>query len=199
MADLKKKIVDILFEDDPEDKEYTDEDAEEDGSKSKTSAKESSILAKDILYRKSGQSAFINLDEKPKKDSYVEETNEVYEMSSQISPIFGVIKQNKPKVVNVDHEKVETLTNKPADSHLDIITSPIYGYGNKEDAIDNNYEVKDILVDNNYEPYNHSEDDELRKLFDNEEDRLNQSYDSLDTKIDIDEEITLFRLFGDNK
>ena len=120
-------------------------------------------------------------------------------MSSQISPIFGVIKQNKPKVVNVDHEKVETLTNKPADAHLDIITSPIYGYGNKEDAIDNNYEVKDILVDNNYEPYNHSEDDELRKLFDNEEDRLNQSYDSLDTKIDIDEEITLFRLFGDNK
>lgn len=203
MADLKKKFIDILFEDDLEEQEYQEESYETESVKPVEEKKESPILAKDILYRKAGQSAFINLNEQPKQDTFVEDTKDTYEMSSQISPIFGLLKENKPKVVNVNPETTETQTSKPADAHLDIITSPIYGYGNKEDAIDNNYDVKDILVDNNESiqsnVYQATEDDELHNLFDKEEEILNSSYDSLDTRVDDEEEISLFRLFGENK
>lgn len=200
MADLKKKFIDILFEDDLDEQEYQEELYDEKENKPVETKSDSPILAKDILYRKPGQSAFINLNEKPKEEKIIEDTKEIYEMSSQISPIFGLIRENKPKVVNVNPETTETQTSKPADSHLDIITSPIYGYGNKEDAIENDYDVKDILDDNNdNDDYQTTEDDELHNLFDNEEEVLNSSYDSLDTKVDNEEEISLFRLFGDNK
>ena len=185
MADLRKKFIDILFEDDNDDEETNSNEVSTDVRKS-----ESPIKAKDVLYRKSATSPFVNLTEEPKRqeDSVAEKIPEVYEMSSQISPIFGLIKENKPKVVSVKPEITESQTNKPSDSHLDIITSPIYGYGNKEDAIDNNYEVRNIIDEN--------EDDELHHLFD-EEENLNNSYD--DMQDNPDEEISLFRLFGDNK
>lgn len=199
MADLKKKFIDILFEDDLEEPEYQEDFNDEEKKEPEEVKKESTILAKDILYRKAGQSAFINLNENTKVEQIVEKNDELYEMSSQISPIFGLIKENKPKTVNVNPESTETQTSKPADSHLDIITSPIYGYGSKEDAIDNNYDVKDILDDNRNDNYYQVSDDELHNLFDKEEEILNSSYDSLDTKLDDEEEISLFRLFGDSK
>lgn len=198
MADLKKKFIDILFEEDSDEQELI-EDSYEKEDLSEKPKKESTILAKDILYRKPGASAFINLNETHSNNQTVieeEVTNENYEMSSQISPVFGLIKENEKKVFNVSPEITETQTIKPSDSHLDIITSPIYGYGNKEDAIDNNYEVRNIVDD--YENVELTEDEtaELHHLFD-DEDKLNKSYDTLETSTD-DEEISLFKLFGDN-
>lgn len=193
-GELKKKFIDILFEDEVDDEELQDNEVEEvAASTPEVKRSESSILAKDILYRKSGGSAFINLNEEIAKDNtYTPETKkEEYEMSSQISPMFGLIKENKRKAYEPTPEITETQTNKPADSHLDIITSPIYGYGNKEDAQDNNYDVKGIIEED--------ETQELHHLFD-EEEYLNNSYESSSqTNDDNNDEISLFRLFGENR
>lgn len=196
MADLKKKFIDILFEDDPNEQEI-EENSNLSSPEVKQVRKEAPILAKDILYHKSGSSAFINLDETVgNKDTHVQvESVEEYEMSSQISPIFGVIKENTKKTINVNPEITESLTSRPTDSHLDIITSPIYGYGNKENAIDNNYEVRNIVDDSVQEV---NEEDELHHLFD-EEESLNRSYDTMTNDSSNDDEISLFRLFGENK
>lgn len=193
MADLRKKFIDILFEDDVDEEELQDDVYyEQKADKPVKPIDESPIKAKDILYRKGNSSAFINLtDEKKETFTLDDIKTDEYEMSSQISPIFGVIKENAKKVVNVDPNVTEAQTNKPSDSHLDIITSPIYGYANKEDAQDNNYDVRSAIGEN--------EDEELHNLFDSQEEDLNNSYDVLDSNPLDEEEISLFRLFGENK
>lgn len=194
MADIKKKFIDILFEDDDENSELSN-NTEKVEKQIAANNSESPIKAKDILYRKSNGSAFINLEETTKNNVIEEIVSNYgeYEMSSQISPIFGVIKENKKKILNVDQDIIDTQTNKPSDSHLDIITSPIYGYGNKEDAQKNNYDVRSVTDEN--------EEEELHQLFDDEQ-SLNDSFEKEinDPEIDImDEDISLFKLFGDNK
>lgn len=188
MADLKKKFIDILFEDDI-DEEELQEDSYFEKKNSSVKKDEQSINAKDILYRKSGTSAFIDLEDTTKKEEETSKDDEMYEMSSQISPIFGLLKENKRRQISVDREIVETQTNKPDDSHLDIITSPIYGYGNKEDAEDNDYDVKNILDEN--------EEAELHHLFDESEEESKFYYSNQED--DDSEDISLFRLFGENK
>lgn len=192
MADLKKRFIDILFEDENEEELAEDSNYEQDVETSSEPKKESTILARDVLYRKNGASAFINLNETPRTDIRKnEEKPEEYEFSSQISPIFGLIKENEKKTVSVNPDIIQAQTNKPSDSHLDIITSPFYGYANKEDAQKNNYDVRSAIEEN--------EEEELHHLFDKEEETLNSSYDDLDSNPLEDEEISLFRLFGENK
>lgn len=195
MADLKKKFIDILFEDDAEEEEIADEIPSEErksiaAANAKKNIEESPIKAKDILYRKSSTSPFVNLNETKKPSSVVKEefTKEEYEMTSQISPIFGLLQENKDEKITVVSNLNETQTNKPTDSHLDIITSPIYGYSSGDSLPqDNNNQVRE------------DEEEELRHLFD-EEESLNVSYDTLSQKPEEgSDEISLFRLFGENK
>lgn len=132
MKGIKKKFLDILFEND---KDYIPE-KEEDEVKVRPAAKkkpENTAKAKEVLYRKSKNSAFIDLDETISPVKQEKETRNEYELSSQISPIFGVVDEKKKTAIvrqNID----ETMTNKPEDSHLDIITSPIYGYGEQDES-----------------------------------------------------------------
>ena len=190
MSDFKNKFMDILFEDEPEDEIN---ESNKGISSSDTNKGNLSFNAKDLLYKKNGSSPFIDLDETVKsfEESIAPKENEEYELSSQISPIFGVIKKEEKKVVKVAPEIIKSQTIKPSDSHLDIITSPIYGYGNKEDAIDNNYDVKGISEDEVID-----EDEQLHNLFDNNDpsDIDVMSNDNFD-----EEDISLFRLFGENK
>lgn len=183
MTDIKKKICEILFEED---------ESEVDDSEKKPIIKEvkkveevinnegPQIKAKDFLYRKSD--VFVDLNDNKKPSNY-SDNNEAYVFSSQISPIFGVIKQDKKQETESELKVNKKLTSKPADAHLDIITSPIYGYGSDED----NKNAIDDLVEDKQE----LDEEELHDLFDNEE-----KNDSLD-KLEDDEEITLFKLFGD--
>lgn len=210
MADIKKKFIDILFEEEDDEQELRD-DSYYDESPTETKVNSNTTLnAKDILYRKSGTSAFINLYDKPKNTEYVDNNieiqNDEYEMSAQLSPIFGVIRENKKKEQNVSKEIIDSQTNKPSDSHLDIITSPIYGYGNKEDAIKDNYDVKGVC-DDNYVEKEYCEDEELHNLFDDDynnfddsNDYLNDdSYDALSNNDESQEEISLYKLFEDDR
>lgn len=198
MADLKKKFIDILFEeDDPE------QEVREDSYYSNTpdikienivkTNNDNESKSEPVLHR-SDRSAFINLDEKntEKHDDIDTVIKEEYEMSSQISPMFGVLKESKKREYTFDENIEKHQTKKPLDSHLDIITSPIYGYANKEDAKKDNFEVKNIIDD--------VDEEELHHLFDSEEEYLDKSYNE-ETNDDLltDEDISLFRLFGDNK
>lgn len=174
MADLKKRIYDILFEDDEAEIELAEKISDSNDKKEYIvdTKEDTSIKAKDILYRKSD--IFVDLNEKIKPvDDYVSNTNDSYVFSSQISPIFGLIKEEKK--VNNDVVVDKKQISKPADSHLDIITSPIYGYGTKEsDDLDSYMDS----VTSVQEPLEIYQEDNL--------DILNE-----------DEEISLFKLFGD--
>ena len=184
MADLKKKFIDILFEDDPEDKEISEKLL------NNKNNKKDQLSAKDVLYHKNSSSAFINLYEDTKKEiSEIEKEKEAfkeeYEMSSQISPIFGMLKDGEPKAVT-KNDSLKTQ-NKKDNSVLDIVASPIYGNQfDEEDEIN-----KDELNIDEFE----DEEEELHNLFD-EEERVEESVEDTDSK---NEEIHLFNLFGEDK
>lgn len=207
MADLKKKFMDILFDEDDDENQSVENYVHQ-----TKKIEESPIRAKDILYRRSNKNTFIDLNE-PKKPTIIEDKpvveeittkDSTYEMSSHISPIFGPVKENKKKDINVNQEIIDTQTSKPAGSHLDIITSPIYGYGNKEDAQKNNYDVKGIDGIAN-------DEQELHELFDDDNvSYLNNSFaiDNINKKVEDTnssnnqedtDEINLFKLFGENQ
>ncbi len=185
-SDIKKKFIDILFEPEEEDEVIFEKPKAEPRPLKK---QESTVKAKDILYRKPEKSsAFINLDETKKKEPEKKETEKVYgdyEFSSQISPIFGVIKENKPKF-NTTAPVNENLINRPDSSHLEIITSPIYGYGNRDDF------EKDSR--NAFAQPERSEEDELHSLFENDYGYDEHTYDD----IDDDQEINLFSSYGED-
>ena len=188
MSDLKQKFLDILFEDEDDETEVKDTPVIKKEAVKKEEKKEeieeSAIKAKDILYRKAGKSPFINLDNTTKGTHFDLNDSNQYEMSSQISPIFGLIANEDKRKVNVSSEITESQITKPADSHLDIITSPIYGYGSKEDAMDNNYDVKGLSAN----------DEDMRSLFDS----ADEPFDTLSSSSD-DNDVNLFELFGEDK
>lgn len=188
--DIKKKFIDILFEPEEEDEVY------EKPVKAKTNTviEETvpTMRAKDLLYNKKPESsAFINLDEKPVK--YEPETIETdegnYEFSSQISPIFGVLKESEHKKTTT-RETDEKQVNKPENSHLEIITSPIYGYGKRD-------EDKDSLeLFNNY--FEDVDEKELHEILDNIDDYTYDDFVEEDNDDSFDDEITLFNYEDDD-
>ena len=203
MKDIKKKFLDILFEtDDEEDEKETVVAPEPVVMKQPVKKEETSYNAKDVLYRKSDQSAFINLEEtiKTVKENKTSATEEEYELSSQISPIFGLIKENKPTYKKpLDTDPDETLLSKPDDSHLEIITSPIYGYGSKDDQ-----DINSLVIDNGYA----DDEEELHRLLDVDSNdsgyvRLSSPekeeivYPDESYQREEDDDITLFDIFGD--
>ena len=132
--------------------------------------------AKDFLYKKSEQSAFIDLDPPKKNERKVISTPDgEYEFSSQISPIFGVIKENDYKV-NTKSDPDTKIVNKPDSSHLEIITSPIYGYAKQNDA---QYNYNEYFED--------TSEQELHELLDDDF-QDDHTYDDFAD----DEEINLF-------
>jgi len=176
-SDIKKKFIDILFE--PEEEETPSESRKKTETR-KEITEEFAVNAKDILYRKPEKSAFIDLYEKPKEKAKKEESE--YEFTSQISPIFGIIRNSDQKAVSTANTD-ETQIKKPENTHLDIITSPIYGYGSKEEAERAGFSVG-----------SYDEDDELHRLLDEAESYHNHTYDDFDG-----DDINLFDAFGEEE
>ncbi len=178
--DIKKKFIDILFEPEEDDEEevYVKPKPE----KAAVKKQETTVKAADILYRKPERSAFIDLSEqKPKKEEKKkEEIYGDYEFSSQISPIFGVIKENKPEFKSSVNAN-ESFINKPDSSHLEIITSPIYGYGSREDAEKTEPDIGNAL--------DATDEDELHRLLDEDFGYDDHTYDDIEKTVD---EINLF-------
>ncbi|MBR4470728.1 MAG: hypothetical protein IKS54_05360 [Erysipelotrichaceae bacterium] len=183
--DIKKKFIDILFEPDDDEEEIV----EKKETAKPVKKQESTVNARDILYRKPEKSAFINLEEKKEKkqDIGVETVYGDYEFSSQISPIFGVIKENKPNFVP-NTSVNESLVSKPDNSHLEIITSPIYGYGSREDYSKDHFDINEVLAD--------TDEEELHRLLDEDYGYDAHTYDDID---DDDEELDLFSLFNEDE
>ena len=183
--DIKKKFIDILFEPDDEDVIYEKPEEE----KKPVKRPESTVKAKDILYRKPERSAFIDLEEKKAEQQQKQVKSVVgdYEFSSQISPIFGVIKENKPEFKsNVSAN--ESLISKPDNSHLEIITSPIYGYGKREDFEKESDDFGNALQEN--------DEEELHRLLGDDFGYDEHTYDDFEGNI---EEIDLFNSYDEEE
>lgn len=184
MKDIKKRFIDILFETDDEDEEEVVpavEPVKEPVKKEPVKTEETSYNAKDVLYRKSDKSAFIDLEETIKTVKQSKPAEEEYELSSQISPIFGLIKENKQTIRKPEPDHDEALINKPDDSHLEIITSPIYGYGSREDAEKTEPDIGNAL--------DATDEDELHRLLDEDFGYDDHTYDDIEKTVD---EINLF-------
>lgn len=188
---MKKKFSfrDILFE--PEEPEIEEEETEVEeepvkpvkrvatkpqaNKEPETEEKTVSVKAEDVLYKKS--QTFIDYINSPvaQEDKKAEQNKEeeVYEFSTNISPIFGVIEPKEKKETPVKTKVVTSQVNKPEDYHLDIVPSPIYGYSSKEEAEKENYTVNNLEEE--------ISEDEMHSLF--------ETQDSLHVK---DVEINLF-------
>ncbi len=176
--EIKKKFIDILFDTDDDEE---DEPSLEKEKKPEKKKEDSTVKAADILYHKTGKSAFIDLDEKPKEVKAESRTGTSYEFSTQISPIFGVLKGGEPPAEE-KKEVDESQINKPEDSHLEIITSPIYGYATRDSV-----EKEETVEEDEDEPFD--DDEELHRLLLSEDERYSR-YD--------DDDINLFDVFGDD-
>ncbi len=185
ISGIKQKFIDILFERDPD-------QPQEQPVVDITTEQEDIVRnfdAKDVLY-KPKSSAFINLEEtieEVQKEEEVETPGD-YQFSQQISPMFGLVKNRSDshRVVVPKAEKDERMVNKPDDSHLDIVTSPFFGYGQNytikempEETVSEDgyvYEQDDPYVQGLYEhpniPFDENEEpvDEMN-LFADDEDR----------------------------
>ena len=180
---LKKKFLDILFEDDDnygkKKRKKVENTSFDKQNMPNKPVKDSEINARDILYRKSGGSAFIDLDDKPKQEVSQDRPKKDYEFTSQISPIFGMVNE-KRRSFKESRETDDSLTSKPESSHLDIITSPIYGYGPQDES---NYRPSEtnFMPFDEEEDYPYTENEEFNNLMDyvdNQEDET-ELYDEL--------------------
>ena len=178
--DIKKKFIDILFEPDENDNEVElyDEPEKPRPAAPKFDANKNTVVnAKDLMYKKSEQSAFIDLDPPKKNERKVITTPDgEYEFSSQISPIFGVIKENEFKMASKSDPDTK-IVNKPDSSHLEIVTSPIYGYAKQNDV---QYDYNEYFED--------TSEQELHELLDDDSFQDDHTYDDFGD----DEEINLF-------
>lgn len=186
VENLKEKFMNLLFENEnePESEEIVKEEAKQEEEKTVIKTE---IKASDVLYHKSVSSAFINLNEPPRRSRLNnggmeydnEHLNEVdFELNTQISPMFGLIKSNDDNKKKIEPEDIDRVTKKPENDHLEIIPSPIYGYGKQEDVP----EINNSLL---------SDTQELTDLFKDEEESKYTVND------DIEKEISLFDIFGD--
>lgn len=175
MSELKQKFIDILFEKDAPDAE---DDSIESNEK-ETKKEHSTLKAADIIYRKGSKSPFINLNEDKKisaKKLLINEKEE-YKATPKLSPIFGLINDGGKIDENKLPTEVEPVKTTGKISHLDIVPSPIYGYGTKEDYFKSDYMAMgtSFTEDTNEEPmlnedlpddnYSQEEDDSI-DLFD---------------------------------
>ena len=98
-----------------------------------------------------------------------------------------MIKESKVETntsVSVD----EALINKPDSSHLEIITSPIYGYGSRSDYEKDHPDL--------FETIPASDEEELHRLLDEDYGYDEHTYDDLE---DENEEINLFNSYGEEE
>lgn len=180
MGEFKKKFIDILFENDAiEDEDNSLQTAINEMKKTKKEA--STIKAADVIYRKGSQSPFINLNE-DKQISAKELFNETeeYKSTPKLSPIFGLINDNSKQALKPDISISESKSDKTL-SHLDIVPSPIYGYGTKDDYFKSDYMASGTSFVDEEELIVEEEDREIEE----------------DIPEDEDENITLFDDFGD--
>ena len=178
--DIKKKFIDILFEPEESDNEvelYDEPEKPKQKAEKFDANNNTAVNAKDFLYKKGEQSAFIDLDPPKKIERKVIATPDgEYEFSSQISPIFGIIKENDYKM-STKTDPDTKIVNKPDSSHLEIVTSPIYGYAKQNDT---QYDYNEYFED--------TSEQELHELLDDDDAPNDHTYDDFAE----DEEINLF-------
>lgn len=136
MSDIKKKFLDILFEQETEEIEaeapLVDVKVEKKEEVKHNEIKEptKSPNVKDVLYGKQDKpSSFIDYFEVPKREKPVDTVNEeTYEMRDNVSPIFGPITQKEKKKKTATEKEIQKAVSSATQEYTGIVISPIYGY-----------------------------------------------------------------------
>jgi len=165
MGDIKKKIIDILFEDEkPIDEEF-DADSPLLDIKEKSEKKEVKVpSAKDILYGEQNSTkgtTFIDLYDKPKEKLKAED--EGYEMMGNVSPIFGLQDGSSTKRKTAKElEPRKPINFEDSDlGYTGVVLSPIYGYENsKADGARSEIQEKIDYLVNEEEPFDYEEEEQ---------------------------------------
>ena len=197
--EIRKKFMDILFEPDDED-EIVEEgrlrDIKINAKKTEDSVKH--LSAKEVLYKSNTESktqksnAFIDYVEKKNTDSapFVD-NNEEYEFHETISPIFGVVNNDNSKVTYKAAEAPKETVLAKSDSHLDIIPSPFFGYGEQKHVEEEENDLINSITESPFE--------DTRELTNDEDIHFINEHD--DETYVVDQEISLFDdsfgVFGD--
>lgn len=127
MSDIKKRVLDLLFESDSE--EVTIDAPLKDLTTNKKKESSSAMKAKDVLYGdKEFNPSFIDYEPKTITKK-VQQKQEKYELKSNISPIFGVLSEAKTaKAITSEIDTKKATESNNANDYLNVIISPIYGY-----------------------------------------------------------------------
>lgn len=149
-GDLKKKFLDILFEQDPEDEEYSEPKQIKEEKKEVVKENKTVPSAREVLYQDKKQSSFIDYEETPKKKTeevkkeaapvkkavqpVVKDDDKDYVIKGNVSPIFGEIEEPKKekKVVKSDKAARMNPSIYSTKEFTGGVISPIFGYDSKE-------------------------------------------------------------------
>ena len=126
MSDIKKRVLDLLFESDNE--EVAIDAPLKDLTTNKKKESSTSLKAKDVLY---GNSEFNPsfIDYEPKPIIKKAQKEEKYEMHSNISPIFGPLSEAKTaKAITSEIDTKKATESKTTNEYSGVVISPIYGY-----------------------------------------------------------------------
>lgn len=164
-GDLKKKFLDILFEQDPEDEEYSEPKQIKEEKREPVKENKTVPSAKEVLYQEKKQSSFINYEEAPKKkieevkkekpapkkieQPSVKDDDRDYVIKGNVSPIFGEIEEPKKEKKIVKSDKAARI-NPSIYSTKEFtggVISPIFGYDSKE--ADKAREIFEVNKENN--------------------------------------------------
>lgn len=149
-GDLKKKFLDILFEQDPEDEEYSEPKQVKEEKRESVKENKNVPSAKEVLYQDKKQSSFIDYEEAPKKkieevkkekpavkkieQPAVKDDDRDYVIKGNVSPIFGEIEEprKEKKIIKSDKAAHINPSIYSTKEFTGGVISPIFGYDSKE-------------------------------------------------------------------
>lgn len=212
--DFRDTVINLLFEPEEDDEQVVAEgplqtvDVKKPHVAKVAPPKREEINVKEIIYgEKVKKPTFIDVDEKsetiapvvnvPKADDHP------YEVQPNLSPIFGVIKDERVKVVK-EVVADESQVKKPRTSYLGTVLSPIFGYDSeKANEARITYQSSDFEEDTKPELRDTDITSDLYSFYDEEVMESEEEVSFIDDMISENadaEEIDLFEdLFGDKE
>lgn len=165
MSDLKKKIIDILFE--PDETEVKVQVPFNTIQKTEPVIKKAPetkpLNAKEVLYgdKNVNNNSFIDYETKEEKEFRKEkekerkELEEIYIRQGNVSPIFGLIDENEKETIQINNEvkaNYDTGESSNNNEYINVILSPVYGYDSSKSVTSPDYfDFDDLDIDD--EPF----------------------------------------------
>ena len=199
-GDLKKRFLDILLEQDPEDEEYSEPKQIKEEKKEVVKENKTVPSAREVLYQDKKQSSFIDYEETPKKKTeevkkeaapvkkavqpVVKDDDKDYVIKGNVSPIFGYDSKEADKareIFEVNKDKNEKEDSEDVVDDIDLYDEPISLF---EEDFEEPY-VDETVFNEEVEPLSEYENTKtVKKESEDIEDLIDDTFefDTLDKK-----------------